>query len=147
MQQDRRPILSVTAADCDWNFSRASGPGGQGVNKSATKVRCVHRASGAAGFSQDTRHQARNKIIAWQRMVDTDVFKRWLKQEHARRIGTSIDVEAEVEKMMAPRQLRIEGKVAGRWQALQLIGDELVEGAPQRVEADWPHGPAMPGDI
>lgn len=148
MPHDRRPVLSVTAADCEWNYSRASGPGGQGVNKSATKVRCVHRASGAAGFSQDTRHQARNKVIAWQRMVSTDEFKRWLKQEHARRIGTAIDVDAEVEKMLAPDQLRIEGKEAGRWVPLQLIGDELVESEPgPPADPGWPHDPAMPGDI
>ena len=37
-------LFSVTAADCDWQYIRGTGPGGQKRNKTETKVRCVHRA-------------------------------------------------------------------------------------------------------
>ena len=53
--KNKEILFSVTANDCDWEYLRGTGPGGQKRNKTETKVRCIHRASGATGESYLTR--------------------------------------------------------------------------------------------
>ena len=108
-------LFSVTANDCDFECSRGTGKGGQKRNKTSTKVRCVHRASGAAGISDDTRSQHQNKRIAFRRMAESKEFVAWHKMEIARRMGREKQAEEAVERAMAPRNLVVEGKVDGRW--------------------------------
>ncbi len=43
---------------------RASGPGGQHVNKTDSAVRAIHRPSGLTAFSQDQRSQHANRKLA-----------------------------------------------------------------------------------
>lgn len=75
-------LFSVTEKDCKFTASRGSGRGGQKRNKTSTKVRCVHKESGAVGVSDDTRDQHKNKRIAFKRMSETQVFCEW----HTRKI-------------------------------------------------------------
>ncbi len=53
---------------------RASGPGGQHVNKTSSAVRLVHPPSGVVVIAQDSPSQFRNRNIAMERLVD------WLKK-------------------------------------------------------------------
>lgn len=108
-------LFSVTAADCDWQYLRGTGPGGQKRNKTESKVRCVHRASGAVGESDLTRSQHENKRIAFRKMAESNEFKLWHKIETARRMGDQLTIEEKVDKAMNDANLRIEGKVDGRW--------------------------------
>ncbi len=108
-------LFSVTAADCDWQYLRGTGPGGQKRNKTESKVRCVHRASGAVGESDLTRSQHENKRIAFRKMAESNEFKLWHKLETARRMGDQLTVEEKVDKAMNDANLRIEGKSDGRW--------------------------------
>ena len=108
-------LFSVTAADCDWQYLRGTGPGGQKRNKTESKVRCVHRASGAVGESDLTRSQHENKRIAFRKMAESDKFKRWHKVEIARRNGVIIDIEEKVDNAMNDANLKLEGRVDGRW--------------------------------
>jgi protein subunit release factor B len=55
-------------AECDVETFRASGPGGQHVNRRETAVRLRHRSSGIVVSSQDERSQFRNKQIALARL-------------------------------------------------------------------------------
>lgn len=108
-------LFSVTANDCDFQYVKSGGPGGQNVNKRATKVRCVHRASGAAGESAETRHQSENKKIAFRKMAESKEFKLWHRLETARRMGDQLTVEEKVDKAMNDVNLNVEGRVSGRW--------------------------------
>lgn len=116
----RELLFSITAKDCDFDYYRGSGKGGQKRNKTSSAVRCKHRASGAVGQSDDTRSQHRNKSIAFGRMAETPTFKAWHKMETARVTGRLDEVEVSVARAMAPRNLRVEGKnTQGLWTILE----------------------------
>ena len=108
-------LFTVTASDCDWEYMRGTGPGGQKRNKTESKVRCTHRASGAMGESDETRNQHDNKRRAFVKMANTPRFKTWHKLECARRMGKLQDMEETVDRAMKPANIRVEGKVDGRW--------------------------------
>ena len=108
-------LFSVTANDCDWEYMRGTGPGGQKRNKTESKVRCVHRDSGAVGESDETRSQHDNKRKAFVKMAATPQFRAWHKMETARRMGQLADLNERVDNAMKDSNLRVEGKVDGRW--------------------------------
>lgn len=112
----RKPIVTVTAADCRFDYYRGSGAGGQHRNKTSSAVRCTHELSGAVGQSEDTRSQHENKRIAFSRMAKTEKFQTWIKLETARRCGDILRVEQEVDRQMSSSRLKVEGKdERGRW--------------------------------
>lgn len=108
-------LFSVTAADCDWEYMRGTGPGGQKRNKTESKVRCTHRESGAVGESDETRSQHDNKRRAFVKMAQSAKFKAWHKLETARRMGQLADINQTVDNSMKSANLKIEGRVDGRW--------------------------------
>lgn len=122
-QSGRELLFSVTGADCDWQYLRGTGPGGQKRNKTESKVRCVHRESGAVGESDLTRSQHENKRIAFRKMAESNEFRVWHKLETARRMGDKISLEEKVDRAMMDKNLKIEGKVDGKWEEMK---DEQV---------------------
>lgn len=110
----REVLFSVTAADCDWEYMRGTGPGGQKRNKTESKVRCTHRASGAVGESDESRSQHDNKSKAFVKMANTPKFKAWHKLECARRMGKLADIDEAVERELR-RNVKTEGRVDGKW--------------------------------
>ena len=108
-------ILSVTINDCEVQHFRAGGPGGQHQNKSDSATRVIHHPSGARGESREHRSQMQNNKAAFNRMVKTIEFRKWLAREIMVRSGLA-SPEEQVEKEMAPENLRVEGKnPQGRW--------------------------------
>ena len=110
-------LFSVTASDCDWQYLRGTGPGGQKRNKTESKVRCLHRASGAIGESDETRSQHDNKRIAFRKMAHTATFKTWHRIECARLMGDKLTLDQKVDKLMEPRNIKTEFRDEnGMWQ-------------------------------
>lgn len=57
-------FADLNEADIDYQAMRASGPGGQHVNKTASAVRLVHLATGVTAQCQDHRERLRNRVDA-----------------------------------------------------------------------------------
>ena len=112
-------LFSVTSSDCDWKFQRGRGNGGQKKNKTDSACICTHRESGAQGYAEDSRSQLQNKQLAFKRMYETKEFKIWHKMEIAKRTGETAKIENNVDKMMEPRYIKVEGKnEQGLWEEL-----------------------------
>lgn len=85
---------------------RASGPGGQHVNKTNSALRLVHPPSGVVVIAQDSPSQWRNREIA---------FRRLLARLHAlnhvprKRVATK-PTSGSVERRLAEKRRRAEAK-------------------------------------
>jgi protein subunit release factor B len=108
-------LFSVTKADFDFQTFRSGGKGGQNQNKVESGVRIIHHASGAVGESRTERSQHQNKKYAFQRLVKSDKFQKWLKIRCSEAVGRKINIEEEVKKMLHPKFLKVEGKENGKW--------------------------------
>lgn len=97
-------ILTVTAADCRWDYFRGSGNGGQKKQKTSSAVRCTHEPSGAMGQCSENRQQSLNKKIAFERMAKTLKFNMWVK----RQVFNTLDVDAWIEEQMKPENIKID---------------------------------------
>lgn len=56
--------------DCDIEFVKDSGPGGQHRNKVESGVRLVHRPSGLVVMATERRSQYANREMAFERMAE-----------------------------------------------------------------------------
>ena len=111
----RSILFSVTASDCDWSYTRGTGAGGQKKNKTSSAVHCIHRSSGAHGYAEETRSQAKNREIAFKKMAESKKFTDWHRIEVMRRTGESAIIEANVEREML--RVRVDRKNdEGRWE-------------------------------
>ena len=63
-------IAQLNEAELEETFERSSGPGGQNVNKTSTKVTLRHLPTGLMVTVQDTRSQAKNRELARERLLD-----------------------------------------------------------------------------
>jgi peptide chain release factor 1 len=86
--------VQIRPEDIQEEFTRASGAGGQHVQKNSTAVRVVHIPSGLVVEVQDERSQLQNRLRAKQilasRLYDLEMEKQRAEQEGERRsqIGT-----------------------------------------------------------
>jgi protein subunit release factor B len=113
--KEKKLLFSVTAKDCDWQEMTAGGPGGQHQNRKKTAIRCIHRASGAVGFSREHRSQLDNKREAFTRMAESKKFQMWARIQAAKTIGGK-QPEVIVEEMMHPKNLKIEKRTEKGWE-------------------------------
>ena len=68
MQHPPQPPFAES--DLEEHFERSSGPGGQNVNKVATKVILRHIPTGVTVTVQDTRSQSQNRALARERLAE-----------------------------------------------------------------------------
>src|SRR5438270_3327586 len=78
---------------------RASGPGGQHVNRTESALRLTHPPSGVVVTAQDSPSEHRNREVAFERLI-----QRLKRVNHVpkKRVGTGAT--------LASRKRRIEGK-------------------------------------
>lgn len=92
MPQPTEIQVNINTKDLKVETKRASGPGGQHVNKTDSAVRIVHLLSGLAVESQSERSQIENKSIAMCRLR----AKLYLRQ-----------YEESIEKLQATRRIQV----------------------------------------
>lgn len=66
----RLQALGIQKSDVIEQFIRASGPGGQKVNKTSSAVYLKHLPSGIEVKAQKDRSQAINRFLAWRLLAD-----------------------------------------------------------------------------
>jgi protein subunit release factor B len=106
-------LFSVTAKDCDWSYTKGTGSGGQKKNKTSSAVHCMHRPSGASGYSESSRSQSKNKSDAFVKMCNTDEFRQWHHRETLKKNGQMKQIDDYVESQM--KKIKIEIKIDGKW--------------------------------
>ena len=75
---------------------RASGPGGQHVNKTSSAVRITHVASGVVVIAQDSSSQFRNKALAFERLIERLIKKNFVPKK---RIATKPSHGAQLRRL------------------------------------------------
>lgn len=102
-EKKRKLLFSVTIKDCIVEDMCSSGPGGQHVNRTHSKIRITHKDSKAVGESQEFKSQRQNKEAAFRRMTEDKRFKLWHKVRCAQLLGQKLPEEI-VEEMMKNKQ-------------------------------------------
>jgi len=110
---EKKLLFSLTKKDFEVQTFCTGGKGGQHRNAKQNGVRIIHTTSGARAEHRDGRDQAKNKKAAFEKLVETSVFKRWHKAEVARKLCQDIitleeELAAKVDEMMQLENLQIE---------------------------------------
>jgi protein subunit release factor B len=120
---NKDPFFSITAKDCEWSYTRGTGAGGQKRNKTSSAVHCIHKASGAHGYSESSRSQLDNRKEAFRKMAETDKFKKWIHIEYMKRTGEHYEVERQIQASL--NKVKVEVKIDGKWTEVNV--DQLVD--------------------
>lgn len=93
---DRTEEIKIPPEDIRVELSRASGPGGQNVNKRETAVRIVHVPTNLAVHVESERSQAQNKEKAL-RMLEAKLYKMMEEERQAKEKGMYISKTTQIE--------------------------------------------------
>lgn len=129
---EKKLLFSVTAKDCEWSYTRGSGNGGQKKNKTSSAVHCMHRPSGAHGYSEASRSQADNKRDAFVKMAQSDAFQKWNKLEAMKRCGILDEIDRKVAEEMT--KVKIEIRIDGKWTEVK---EHMLVDDPEDFRIEW----------
>ena len=123
---------AVLLAQCEFDRFRASGPGGQKRNKTASAVRLRHKPTGLHGEANEARSQHENRARALRRLRLTIAF--------TLRAPVDLDAYAPPAALaealasgrfaMTARNARFPAAVAALFDLLEACGWRLAEAAP-----------------
>jgi peptide chain release factor len=85
----------LKAEDIDYQTLRASGPGGQHVNKTDSAVRATHRPTGLVATAQEQRSQHANRKLARLKLAMMIEEQRGVSRDKARRSQWSLNQQLE----------------------------------------------------
>ena len=112
---DRKPLISVTRKDFEFQTFRSGGKGGQHQNTCDSGVRIIHRDSGAVGESRSERSQYQNRKLALGRLAKTDKFKIWLNRKLYDVDKLEREMEEKLERSMNEENLKVEVRKDSKW--------------------------------
>jgi protein subunit release factor B len=114
----KEKLFSITKKDFEWDYYRAKGKGGQKKNVTDSACRCRHIPSGALATAEESRSQHANKRKAFERIIKTKEFRKWLKLEIARKNGMAMNLEEAVTESMKKIKVETLDK-EGKWIELE----------------------------
>ena len=93
---EKNQAIMINPGDLKIEFSRASGPGGQNVNKRETAVRVVHLPTGLAAQAESERSQERNRERAVA-ILKGKLYKLEEAERKTKAAGLSVSKTTEIE--------------------------------------------------
>jgi peptide chain release factor 1 len=124
----KKTEFSISPSDLEISTYKASGPGGQYVNKTESAVRIVHKPSGLVVTSQSERNQLQNKEAAMtllsarllQKQEENDLSK--LSEERREQIGWAKRAE-KTRTYNFPQNRLTDHRINKSWHNLETIID------------------------
>jgi len=104
----------ILEREVEIEFFRASGPGGQHVNKTQSALRLTHWPSGAVVIAQDSPSQHRNREIAFERLIERLKRLNYVKPKRVPTKPTKASRRRRIEeKKQVGEKKRVRGRVRG----------------------------------
>lgn len=96
---------TLNESELEETFDRSSGPGGQNVNKTSTKVTLRHLPTGLSVTVQDTRSQAQNRELARERLLQA------LNTREAEARAAAKDAREKLRRQKRKRPARVKARI------------------------------------
>ena len=104
----------ILEREVEIEFFRASGPGGQHVNKTESALRLTHWPSGAVVIAQDSPSQHRNRETAFERLIERLKRLNYVKPRRVPTRPTKASRKRRIEeKKQVGQKKRVRSRVRG----------------------------------